>query len=641
MWRKKISNNQRGAPQSSTLLQGTPYGATVFAGGGGSDSYQPRGPPERSNPPPRPPPADVKRKGLPSQSATSASQPPPALESKFRPVSSIYSQPSSPHANSAQFSQGAHQYAYPDVEVSPPSSPEFGRSQIQPGDDDVSPIDATPDASSIRFAKVSNTQDSHTRTTSGGATSRKPAPSSIPQLRKEKRRNQVAAAAANLVQRKQVGDAPQGRQTSDVRWDPYSGEITTSNRGKPQSVKPGEFTPPGARSSQGSSVQGNQTSISGPMKPGMSFGERVRKLKPLNTPVERPEWKGATGRAAIVSPVTDQPEMEPLSIPRKSSKRVASPIVSATNTPISAIRTTSIDETGPVSSQPVDPTIRAVPTRSGDNSPKGGALLSPSPEPAPTAAAASSAIKLTLDTSSPAAPAHQKKDSVDTIERNFREALQRTFNPDPAEPYVQPPSRFSVTTYATSAGDTGSPRPSTDSNRPPMPTPPRNYSNSQEPPTPTPATPILNRKRPKIGDSKSSSRKSAPSSPVLISMTSSIATKRPTNKSLPKPPPEAGSQDLISSLQAQLDDLSNRRNNIMKRIKLMTELMPTDHVVETAEVRRKREEEKHLIEDLKEEEADIRRQEHDLGLKLHRAWKRKDNDAAYESTGLWVKRVTG
>ena len=505
----------------------------------------------------------------------------------------------------------------------------------------MSPIDATPDASTIRFGKASDIQNSHTGAVSGGGTNRKPAPSSIPQLRKEKRRSQVAATAANLVQRKQVGDAPQGRQTSDVRWDPYSGEITTSNRGKPQSVKPGEFTPPGARSSQASSALGNQTNISGPIKPSMTFGERVRKLKPLNTPVEKPEWKGATGRATIVSPVADQPEMGPLSIPRKSSKRVASPIISATNTPISAIQTTTIDETSPVSSQPIDPTIRAVPARSGDNSPKGGALLSPSPEPTAPAAATSSAIKLTLDTS-PTAPAHQKKDSVDTIERNFREALQRSFNPDPAEPYVQPPSRFSVTTYATSAGDTGSPRPSTDSSRPPMPTPPHNYSNSQlEPPTPTPATPILNRKRPKIGDPKTSSRKSAPSSPVLISMTSSIATKRPTNKSLPKSPPEAGSQDLISSLQAQLDDLSNRRNNIMKRIKLMTELMPTDHVVETAEVRRKREEEKRLIEDLKEEEADIRRQEHDLGLKLHRAWKRKDNDAAYESTGLWVKRVTG
>lgn len=85
----------------------------------------------------------------------------------------------------------------------------------------------------------------------------------------------------------------------------------------------------------------------------------------------------------------------------------------------------------------------------------------------------------------------------------------------------------------------------------------------------------------------------------------------------------------------------NRRNNIMKSIRQMTELMPTDHVVETAEVRLKREEEKRKIEFLKEEEADIRRQEHDLGLKLHRAWKRKDNDAQYESTGLWVKRVTG
>jgi hypothetical protein len=126
-------------------------------------------------------------------------------------------------------------------------------------------------------------------------------------------------------------------------------------------------------------------------------------------------------------------------------------------------------------------------------------------------------------------------------------------------------------------------------------------------------------------------------------MTSSITTKRNANnsKSLPKSPAEVGSQDLISSLQAQLDDLTNRRNNIIKSIRQMTELMPTDSVVETAEVRRKRDEEKHKVEFLKEEEADIRRQEHDIGLKLHRAWKRKDNDSAYESTGLWVKRVTG
>lgn len=73
----------------------------------------------------------------------------------------------------------------------------------------------------------------------------------------------------------------------------------------------------------------------------------------------------------------------------------------------------------------------------------------------------------------------------------------------------------------------------------------------------------------------------------------------------------------------------------------MTEMMPTDNITLTAEVRRKRETEKEKIENLREEEADVRRFEHELGLKLHRAYKRKDKDAEYEPTGLWVRRVTG
>jgi hypothetical protein len=106
-------------------------------------------------------------------------------------------------------------------------------------------------------------------------------------------------------------------------------------------------------------------------------------------------------------------------------------------------------------------------------------------------------------------------------------------------------------------------------------------------------------------------------------------------------PDEAQSHDLVTSLQAQLDDLAHRRNNIVKSIKQMTELMPTDSLVVTDEVRRKRELEKMKIERLRTEEADVRREEHDIGLRLHRAWKRKDKDAVYEPTGLWVRRVTG
>lgn len=79
----------------------------------------------------------------------------------------------------------------------------------------------------------------------------------------------------------------------------------------------------------------------------------------------------------------------------------------------------------------------------------------------------------------------------------------------------------------------------------------------------------------------------------------------------------------------------------MKSIRQMTELMPTDSVIINEEVRRKREEEKRKVEGLREEEADVRRQEHELGLRLHRAWKRKDKDAVYEPTGLWVRRITG
>jgi len=73
----------------------------------------------------------------------------------------------------------------------------------------------------------------------------------------------------------------------------------------------------------------------------------------------------------------------------------------------------------------------------------------------------------------------------------------------------------------------------------------------------------------------------------------------------------------------------------------MTELMPTDSLVVTDEVRRKRELEKMKIERLRTEEADVRREEHDIGLRLHRAWKRRDKDAVYEPTGLWVRRITG
>jgi hypothetical protein len=488
--------------------------------------------------------------------------------------------------------------------------------------------------------------------------------SNIPVLRREKRRNQVAAAAANLVTRKEVvDDSPQGRgrQAVDPRWDPYSGEITTSDNGKQQSVKPGQFAALRPVHKETGIVLGNESSVSSGPKAHTSFGDRVRRLK-SNTaaPVEKPEWQGATrtGRAAIVSPVADQFHIPPLNIPRKSSKRTRSGLTSpqsGSSTPVSVIRYGD-GETSPASpstTEHVDPTIRAVLTDSGRNSPRvanSPVTITPDPvvvnqSPA-TKTLARKQVPTEVPINVPSTHQHKKQDSTDSNERLFREQYQYNKSSfpsnDSSEPYQQPPSRFSVTTYAPSEFQ-DSPRPSTDTfDRPPMPTPPQN----QYPFGSTQQTSTLDPQRPKAGQSpkQNVSRKAIPpSSPVFISMSQSNPNKRASNiaKTLPMTPDEAQSHDLVTSLQAQLDDLAHRRNNIVKSIKQMTELMPTDSLVVTDEVRRKRELEKMKIERLRTEEADVRREEHDIGLRLHRAWKRKDKDAVYEPTGLWVRRVTG
>jgi hypothetical protein len=99
--------------------------------------------------------------------------------------------------------------------------------------------------------------------------------------------------------------------------------------------------------------------------------------------------------------------------------------------------------------------------------------------------------------------------------------------------------------------------------------------------------------------------------------------------------------DRVAYLNAKLQGLANRRFNINKSIKQMTELMPTDNLMASDAVIEKREMEKFKVEGLKQELADVQREEYELGLKLHRAYKRLDRDAQYEPTTLWVRRVTG
>jgi len=72
----------------------------------------------------------------------------------------------------------------------------------------------------------------------------------------------------------------------------------------------------------------------------------------------------------------------------------------------------------------------------------------------------------------------------------------------------------------------------------------------------------------------------------------------------------------------------------------MTELMPQENFGRGVEAIVRRAEEKRKVEALKVDLADVQREEHELGLRLHRAYKRKDQNGVYEPTTLWVRRIT-
>ncbi|TVY32604.1 hypothetical protein LSUB1_G008153 [Lachnellula subtilissima] len=626
MWKRL--NNPKGARQP---IYPDPKFDERFAGS--RSMGMPLSPEYKTDAPSRPPRQDEESRVLPRLDFESVAPPPSEHgTSKFRPPSSIYSQPS-PNPIVTRF--GANTYKSPShtEEVSPPSSPELSsarqRSQNQ-ADEEVSPIEEKmPDVSRLGLSQE-NRPDSRQD---------KPGGSNIPVLRREKRRNQVAAAAANLVTRKDVGI--KGRPAKDPSWDPYTGEPTTADRGKKQSTTPAQFTPPGVNTRSASGQRfGNVSSISAAPKTQLTFGERVRNLKSPTLTVERPEWKGASGRSKLVTPVEDKLDVAPLNIPRKSEKGVASP---SFRSPISPQSSSEIGPVSPPLSDRVDPPTQTVFSDSGRSTPQ--SRNSPASEnfANPLSSNPVSAPRTQVRANLPVEPREPPPEAISPEEQRFRDQYKHiAFDRNiPAEPYVQPPSRFSVSTYATS-GAHSTPRPSTDEfDRPPMPTPPMPSPPQQF--VAQPPSPIMSRKKAQ-GPRSGVTRKAIPdSSPVFISMRKADASKRVSNiaKSLPMSPAEAESHDLITSLQAQLDNLSHRRNNITKSIRQMTELMPTDSVMVNDEVRRKREGEKRKVEGLREEEADVRREEHDIGLRLHRAWKRKDKEAFYEPTGLWVRRVTG
>ena len=126
----------------------------------------------------------------------------------------------------------------------------------------------------------------------------------------------------------------------------------------------------------------------------------------------------------------------------------------------------------------------------------------------------------------------------------------------------------------------------------------------------------------------------------VSSMAPSVLSNSSSNggKSLPKTPQELSSHDLIASLQAQQNDLSLQRHNIQRLIADLEKPDAKNPLLNSFKV--KRETEKRL-EDLKRELADVGQRDHELGMRLHRAWKRRERDDPNTPGSIfWVRRAT-
>lgn len=439
--------------------------------------------------------------------------------------------------------------------------------------------------------------------------------------------------------RDQVDDTP-----SEVRWDPMTGERTTDAKGRPSQVKPVEYAQGFGLTNSSSPVP----QLKGPAAASASLSGRFRRLaqaaKDEFGPSSRLPWKGASGRTALMDPVHDDKALAPLEVPERSNRAVSSSsaaprpdlLTSATLSGTNLAHDTGERETTPSSQLARSHVAATSQGRRNDSS-------YPSPPSSGNSATKRLSAIDTLPSQSPVGPPAESDPFGD------KPLIKRKSTPSQAKAQPRPPSRFGVSAYATDATDT--PRQSSDEHPPSMPTPP------------SPPTRLVNRLGMKVNHEDPSvsfpfapqtarDRRAALDGPLGNTAVNRarMPVERPTssassiNKMLPPAPPEISAdqaQDRVAMLNAQLSALGNRRINLTRSIKQMTELMPMDNLMASREVLLKRDMEKRKVAALKNELAEVQREEYDLGLKLHRAYKRMDRDAVWEPTTLWVRRVAG
>ncbi|KAK4981574.1 hypothetical protein LTR66_009883 [Elasticomyces elasticus] len=330
--------------------------------------------------------------------------------------------------------------------------------------DDVSPISST--TSPDNYPRCDGSHDEAVSPISdlGDQSNEQPQPAP------ERRR---ASQIPVLWKARSVSHKPSTPLTTSrtTRWDDFSGEPTTSSSGKPSQVKPSTYTPPITPAHDDPTYGVDFPVTDGAQRPKKAtFAQRAAKFGSKALTVEtRPPWKGARGRAALVS--TSAPYDSPQSVTTPIRDQSPSWKMSTPNaTPSVFVRPDSetsdqsqTETVSPISTIETSPIKPIVPLKLGKNS-----ICSRNASPSSATAAntgypsplsprvvnhsrqLSRASKITrkpVSSSSPASeniPPEPRRGSFDGADSSQTTRVEEV---------EQPQSRFSWTTYANSTAD--------------------------------------------------------------------------------------------------------------------------------------------------------------------------------------------
>lgn len=395
------------------------------------------------------------------------------------------------------------------------------------------------------------------------------------------------------------------RRSRGTQWDDYSGEPSTS--GKTGQAAPGsmQFT---------SKPAGNRVLSWGKeqLQPKKKLAEVRSRMSKQNDdaplPVSYEPWKGPTGRAPIMDPIYEKPRAGSSSSiqPSGSSDRLrehvnASPDPASRLRPSVVTTITASQDKQAGTKKPTAPRNRAPSTSTNSRPSVSESYKSSAPPrvdlPEPELHSPLAELKLA------SAPAPMENDEHQPEQSELPVSRSGAATDTPAE----------ASTRASTPGSLDSTDTASRSNE--------NIAS------------IMSRKRPVPSNM-------APGKKPVRKPTPSQAAEDAASKGLPVEPPQEQQQpkDRIEALEERQNTLIRRKTNITT---IIDELNLVFQPTSTAYDMTAREEVKKTIGGLNNELSEIRREEHEIGLKLLRAWKKRDEQDLYGGgTGLWVKRVT-